>query len=193
MPHIRSGLMSTVVVALAFLPAASPAHAVTATGTGTAQVRADRCRLITFDSAEVVRKEGKKATSVLVVHGYTPTSGATVTLEPVIYIRQPAYWLIQVIGCMPEIGAMVMTPFTATLDLTGTLGTEGIEVAGVDRTQRIRLAVPAPRGDSGVAGYPNGATPVAQIPAAGDNGCGTGPATTLPGGKRILYTAVMRC
>lgn len=110
---------------------------VTATTTEPSPEPAD-CRLISFDTAKVVRK-ARTGAFQLTVRGEAPMAGVKVSLEPVIYIRQPEYWLIQVIGCMPEIGATVMTPYTVSMPLTGPMGTEGIEVMGSNKTQRIPL------------------------------------------------------
>lgn len=96
------------------------------------------CRLITFDSARVVANQ-LTGDRTLVVKGYAPYAGATVRLDPLVYFRQPEFWGIQVIGCMPEMGATAMTPYTASLELTGSTGTLGVEVIGVDRSQRIRI------------------------------------------------------
>ena len=100
----------------------------------------DNCRLITFDSARVVTNP-LTGGRTLVVKGYAPYAGTAVRLDPLVYFRQPEYWGIQVIGCMPEMGATVMTPYTARLELTGSMGTLGIEVIGADRAQGFRACL----------------------------------------------------
>jgi len=73
----------------------------------------------------------------LVVSGYKPFSSMDVVLLPVTYIRQPEYWEIQVLGCVKTIGMPVLTPYTASLRLGGTIGTKGVEVVGATRRLRI--------------------------------------------------------
>lgn len=56
--------------------------------------------------------------------------GLTNNRLAVTYIRRPEYWEIDVLGCENGIGLPVLTPYTATLRLGGTVGTKGIEVVG---------------------------------------------------------------
>jgi hypothetical protein len=62
-----------------------------------------------------------------------------VTLRPRVYIQQPEYWGIEVVGCLPGFGIPVMTPFTVSIRLAGLMGTEGIEVIGATRSEKIEL------------------------------------------------------
>ena len=65
-----------------------------------------------------------------------------VYLLPVTYVRQPEYWRIDVAVCTPPgVGIpQVVRPYSLTIDLTGVLGTKGVEVVGQDRS--VRLDVP---------------------------------------------------
>ena len=56
------------------------------------------CRLIDFEKAEVVPGFVEK-TFFLIVSGTKPWVTMTVQLSPLIYIKQPEYWGIEVIGC----------------------------------------------------------------------------------------------
>jgi hypothetical protein len=98
------------------------------------------CKIIDFEKAEV-RPGFVGGTFFLVVSGNAPCFNTDVKLVPLVYIRRPEYWEIEVVGCMggpiclPEI-----QPFTESLPLDGVLGTKGIEVVGA--TRRVRIDVP---------------------------------------------------
>jgi len=62
-----------------------------------------------------------------------------VELLPLIYIRQPEYWGIEVVGCQSGIGLPVMTPYHVTLDISHLLGTVGIEVIGAGASRKIKV------------------------------------------------------
>lgn len=101
------------------------------TGTGS--------RIIDFEKAEV-RPGFVSGTWFLIVSGVAPCSNMTVSLQPLIYIRQPEYWGIEVVGTLP--GGICMTAlkdYVAVLEITNVLGTEGIEVIGATRTEKIEV------------------------------------------------------
>ena len=101
-------------------------------------------RLINFTRAEV-RPGFLPNTWILIVSGTKPYANMTVRLSPLIYIRRPEYWGIEVIGSLPGIGIPMTAPYTVSLPLDHTLGTKGIEVIGASRRQRI----PVPPGSKG--------------------------------------------
>ena len=114
-----------------------------------------KCRRIDFAKA-TVEQVPSTATSPryrLTVTGTKPSISQSVSLVPVTYIQQPEYWLIEVVACdPPEAGLPATGPYTATLDLTGVLGTKGIEVYGATRSERIDVpATPTHPGLSGTA------------------------------------------
>ncbi len=95
------------------------------------------CRLINFDKAEV-RPGIVSGTYFLIVRGTKPYLNMEVNLVPLVYVRQPEYWGIEVTGCLPgEIGLPATEPYTAILSLTGTIGTKGIEVIGATCSEKI--------------------------------------------------------
>jgi hypothetical protein len=97
-------------------------------------------RIIEFDQAEAVSLMiSPPPPPMLVVTGHKPFANMEVTLNPVRYIRRPEYWVIEVIGSMPPIGQPAVVPYTVELDLTGVIGTEGIEVVGAGHTERIEI------------------------------------------------------
>jgi hypothetical protein len=96
-------------------------------------------RLIDFEKAEV-RPGFVPNTFILVVSGTAPAANMRVELMPVVYIRRPEYWEIEVVGSIPGPICLPQTrPYTATIPLDGIIGTAGIEVVGATRRQRIRV------------------------------------------------------
>lgn len=100
------------------------------------------CRLLDFDTAEIVVLQGDPPQYVLAVTGTMPYSNMEVTLAPVVYVRRPEFWDIEVIGCAAGVVLPAEAPFSVTLALTGATGTEGIEVVGACRTERLVLPPP---------------------------------------------------
>ena len=95
------------------------------------------CRLIDFEKAEV-RPGIVSGTYILIVKGIKPYLNMQVNLVPLVYVKQPKYWGIEVIGCLPGgIGLPATEPYTAVLPLNGTIGTKGIEVIGANKSQKI--------------------------------------------------------
>ncbi|MGH3971760.1 MAG: SSI family serine proteinase inhibitor [Pseudonocardiaceae bacterium] len=97
------------------------------------------CRVINFGSAQVVTLESLPLQHVLVVTGQKPLN-MEVSLTPLVYIRQPEYWGIEVIGCVPGLSLPAVVPYVVRLDLDGTIGTCGIEVIGANRSEKIDIS-----------------------------------------------------
>jgi hypothetical protein len=98
-------------------------------------------RLLDFDHADVVTLESFPPQFVLRVSGTKPLFNMQVQLVPLVYIRQPEYWGIEVVGSLPGgIGLPALAPFEVVLPLTGFLGTQGIEVIGASRVQRFDIS-----------------------------------------------------
>ena len=102
------------------------------------------CRPIDFTKAFVRALDTSPRELWLVVTGLKPSSNTEVLLLPVTYIRQPEYWEIQVLGCTRGLGLPVLTPYTASLPLNGTIGTKGVEVVGATRSLRIDVSPKVP-------------------------------------------------
>lgn len=96
-------------------------------------------RLIDFETAEV-RPGFVPNTFFLIVTGSLPCANWRVELIPLVYVRRPEYWEIEVVAripgpiCLPQVRT-----FTETLPLDGILGTYGIEVVGATRRERIKV------------------------------------------------------
>jgi hypothetical protein len=95
-------------------------------------------RLIDFERAEV-RPGFLPGTYILIVSGTKPYLNMQVTLSPLVYVRQPEYWSIEVIGSLPGIGLPALAPYTVSLPLDGIRGSIGIEVIGANQTQLINI------------------------------------------------------
>ena len=94
--------------------------------------------LIDFERAEV-RPGFLPETYILVVSGTKPYLNMQVELSPLVYIRQPEYWGIEVIGSLPGIGLLGPTPYTVSLPLDGIRGSLGIEILGANQTQLLNI------------------------------------------------------
>jgi hypothetical protein len=96
-------------------------------------------RRLDFESA-VVRPGFVNNTFFLFVSGTTPCVNMEVALQPLIYVRCPEYWGIEVIGwlptgiCLEQIGH-----YHKMISLSGIVGSEGIEVIGATKHEQIKV------------------------------------------------------
>lgn len=101
---------------------------------------ASSCRKIDFDEDKVeVRPGFINDTWFLIVSGIKPYSNMKVELMPVMYVRKPEYWGIEVVGCIPGIGKQKPTPYTVFIPIDGVIGTEGIEVVGASKNKKLKV------------------------------------------------------
>ncbi|MDR7276585.1 hypothetical protein [Catenuloplanes atrovinosus] len=96
-------------------------------------------RLIDFDEASVIMLKTFPPQWVLRVSGMKPWSNMRVELVPRVYVRQPEYWEVEVVGTLSGIGMPVLTPYDVSLNVTSTLGTKGVEVVGATKRERIEV------------------------------------------------------
>lgn len=96
------------------------------------------CRLIDFTNAEV-RPGFVTNTFILIVSGIKPWLTMKVELHPLIYIRQPEYWGIEVVGCITGIGLPAEAPYHVSMDISHVRGTKGIEVIGAHSRKQINI------------------------------------------------------
>ena len=96
------------------------------------------CRLINFEKADVV-PGFLPNTFFLIVAGTKPWLTMKVELQPLIYVRQPEYWGIEVAGCQNGIGLPTTAPYHVALDITHLLGTKGIEVIGASSRKQFNV------------------------------------------------------
>jgi hypothetical protein len=104
----------------------------------TALPASSSCRIINFETAQVVPGFVPK-TFFLIVTGVKPWVTMSVELRPLIYIRQPEYWGIEVVACQHGIGLPMQVPYHVALDITHVLGTKGIEVIGASSKKVIAV------------------------------------------------------
>jgi hypothetical protein len=111
--------------------------------------KADSQRLIDFERAQILTLESFPPQFVLRVTGTKPFLNMEVQLVPLVFIQQPEFWGIEVVGRLPGgIGLPALAPYDVTIPLSGITGTKGIEVIGASRTKRIRVpsTEPEPQG-----------------------------------------------
>lgn len=98
-------------------------------------------KLIDFDDDKIELREGiVNNTRFLHVGGTQPYHNMRVELVPLMYVTQPEYWEIELVGTLSEVGLHATKPFNIALLLGPFIGTKGIEVVG--GTKRKRLGVP---------------------------------------------------
>ncbi|HEX2035642.1 MAG TPA: hypothetical protein VHS99_15815 [Chloroflexota bacterium] len=94
-------------------------------------------RVIAYEKAEVLAQRTNPPRYVLQVSGIKAFAKMTVQLKPLVYVRQPEYWEIEVVGGLPGVAVPAKLPYTVTLPLGGTLGSRGIQVLGANRSDRF--------------------------------------------------------
>jgi hypothetical protein len=97
-------------------------------------------RLIDFEYADIVTLESFPPQFVLRVSGTKPFANITVQLVPLVFVQQPEYWGIEVVGSLPGIGLPALAPYEVSLAVTSFLGKKGIEVIGASRVQRFDIS-----------------------------------------------------
>ena len=100
--------------------------------------RSEAVRLIDFEKVEL--HVGIVGTYVLEVSGQKPYVNMSVELRPRVYIRQPEYWGIEVLGYTNGILLPALRPYSVWLSLEGIRGTKGIEVIGAARSQKLDIS-----------------------------------------------------
>lgn len=94
-------------------------------------------RLIDFERVAIITLESFPPQSVLVVSGVKAAANVEVLLNPLVYVRQPEYWGIEVVGTSRgETDSASPVPYQDWLSLPGIIGTKGIEVIGASRSER---------------------------------------------------------
>lgn len=105
-------------------------------------------RLVDFERVEILTLESFPPQFVLNGTGTKPYSNMEVELVPLIFVRQPEYWGIEVVGRLRGgIGLPALAPYAVSLPLTGVKGTEGIEVIGATRSEKIKVPPRKPVGN----------------------------------------------
>jgi hypothetical protein len=112
-------------------------------------------QLIDFERAEVISPMIYPPQPRLMVSGQKPYAWMAVSLVPLMYVSQPQYWGIQVVGSRPAVDPAEPDqpdepqitqpiyeplPYTVELDLAGVTGTSGVEVIGATHTEKLDVA-----------------------------------------------------
>jgi hypothetical protein len=105
-----------------------------------AMPRAASHRLIDFERAEVLTLESFQPQFLLRVAGTKPYANMRVELAPLVYVRQPEYWGIEVVGSLRGgVGLPAETPYDVSIPLAGVTGTAGVEVVGAKRSEKFEV------------------------------------------------------
>lgn len=98
------------------------------------------CRLVDFEEVRVdpgIIPE----TFFLTVRGKKPCLNMEVRLTPLVYIRCPEFWGIEVIGCLPGgICLPALGSYEVTIPLAGSIGSQGIEVIGATKQKKLDVS-----------------------------------------------------
>ncbi len=97
--------------------------------------KAEAYRRIDFEKADL-HPGIVPRTFILVVSGTKPYANMEVGLKPLVYIKRPEYWGIEVVGSLPGVGLPTLAPYTVSIPLDSITGTKGIEVIGATRSEK---------------------------------------------------------
>ena len=103
-------------------------------------------RRLDFDSATIITLRSFPPQFILRVSGTLPYATMKAELVPLVYIQQPEYWGIEVVGSLRGIALPVETPYAVSLPLTGFIGSLGIEVIGASRSEQFDIGPLAGQG-----------------------------------------------
>ena len=100
---------------------------------------AESVRRIDFEKAEV-HVGIVPGPYLLVVSGQKPYMNMQVELRPLMYVTQPDYWGIEVLGSVHGMFLPAFSPYSVSLLLEGIRGTKGIEVIGATKSQKLDIS-----------------------------------------------------
>jgi hypothetical protein len=107
-------------------------------------------RLLDFEWAEVVTLESFPPQYLLRVGGTKPYANMRVDLSPLVYVRQPEYWGIEVVGRLRGgIPLPAEVPYEVSLPLSGITGTRGVEVIGASHSEKLEVPCEGLAGNCG--------------------------------------------
>jgi hypothetical protein len=97
--------------------------------------------LVDFESARI-NAGSRPGSYTLTVSGYKPSDserGSPVKLVPATYVVRPAYWKISVLWNDANAIFQSVTPFEISISLDSICGTQGVEIIGKNRSEKISL------------------------------------------------------
>jgi hypothetical protein len=93
--------------------------------------KAESQRLIDFEQTAILTLESFLPQFLLRVTGTKPFVNMAVELVPLVFVQQPEYWGIEVVGRLPGgIGLPALAPYDVYIPLSGITGTRGVDVIG---------------------------------------------------------------
>jgi hypothetical protein len=110
-------------------------------GTLSATKPAETCVRVIVEAGQLVRRADEV---VLKVSGRGAYAGMRLQVRPVVYVMQPDYWLMTLVGCVPEGTPLAKDPVhvTAEVDVLLSLGRKGIDLDGDANGRALRLELP---------------------------------------------------
>ncbi len=93
------------------------------------------CRVIDFEKVHIV-PGFVSGTWIATISGTKPWASMNVQPVPLIYIRQPEYWGIEIVGCNTGIGLPQTAPYSVSIPVQG-LGTIGVEIIGATKSEKF--------------------------------------------------------
>ena len=93
------------------------------------------CRRVDFDLVEL-REAARHGGPLLLVSGIKPWADLDVSLEPLVYVEPPEFWVIEVVGRLTASGLQGLVDFSTGLRLGGMRDCKGVEVVGATKSER---------------------------------------------------------
>lgn len=97
----------------------------------------EACRRLDFENVEIV-PGFVNDTWFAVVSGAKPWLTMQVDLRPRIYIDQPDYWGIEVVGCLNGMGLPAKGKYSTSMQVNG-MGKLGVEVIGATTSKKLKV------------------------------------------------------
>jgi len=118
---------------------------------------AEQAVRLDFDRARIITRRTFPPQHVLQVVGNAPSADTTVELVPLVYVQQPDYWEVEIIGRSTGVATSAIVDYEVTLPVSQAQGRFGIEVVGTTHTKRLDIPgspanTSAPQASQDVAG-----------------------------------------
>ncbi|QKP78707.1 hypothetical protein HT051_04090 [Methyloligella sp. GL2] len=93
----------------------------------------EACRRIDYDNVDIV-PGFVNDTWIAIVSGTKPWATMEVSLVPLIYVAQPDYWEIEVVGCQNGVGLPVEAPYSEFMEVQD-MGKKGVAFVGTGKPE----------------------------------------------------------
>jgi hypothetical protein len=99
---------------------------------------ATTCRTLPYDTVQIVPGI-VPGTWFATVRGSKPLKSMDVRVVPVAYVRQPEYWLMEVVGCYQSPTLQITGSYSVVADISTTRGKKGIEIRGANKSEKFEV------------------------------------------------------